>query len=185
MQQERGRTGAGATDESSDRRGRSTSAHRNKHDQYVTSTGRGGAGNMMKSRSPPSTQPDPEAKQAHEHISIHPTEGHPVAVGRGGAGNFRSPSRDPKERAHLASENARLHTEEKEIERKHAQAEAQNPHPSGVGRGGAGNIVNGSHHGGHHDGASHEGQQHGGVQAVIDSVKRSFSKDRSSGRSAD
>jgi len=140
MAEERGRSAV--TDDGSDRRGRSISAHRNKNNEYVTSSGRGGAGNIVRSRSPPhipDTQME-DAKLAHEHRHIQVREGSAVAVGRGGAGNMRSPSRDPKERQHMAEASRQMRSEERSVERSHAKQEAEHPHPVATGRGGAGNI---------------------------------------------
>ncbi|CAD6900959.1 unnamed protein product [Tilletia controversa] len=101
----------------------------------IIATGRGGAGNMVRSPSRgrgPVTDTLPPASAIK--AAQNPAVGNLVHSGRGGAGNVRSPSRDPLERQRvLKAEQA-----EHKLQADYAKTEAT--HYTATGRGGAGNI---------------------------------------------
>jgi len=104
--------------------------------QGVVSTGRGGAGNAVRS---PSRGIDPEPTPGIERGREMPARDLSVEramhSGRGGAGNIRSPSRDPT--ARIAEEENESAIQERLIaEQRGRQADA----PFSTGRGGVGNI---------------------------------------------
>ncbi|GAA6021243.1 hypothetical protein JCM11491_001521 [Sporobolomyces phaffii] len=113
----------------------------------LVATGRGGAGNMSRSRvrdgSELAENPlDVEAARSRSRSRArahHHGEDLPVASGRGGMGNVRSESRDAG--AKLRERQLDLEDErvEKDFERKHAGDEHL------AGRGGMGNAVHGHH----------------------------------------
>ncbi|PWN46539.1 hypothetical protein IE53DRAFT_391288 [Violaceomyces palustris] len=102
-------------------------------DPYVA-TGRGGAGNIIRSPSRSrdrsvAAQEIPKAAISAAHAS------HLSHSGRGGAGNLRSPSRDPADRKRAEEAQAR----EEKLQEEYRQQEKRTPHSTG--RGGAGNIA--------------------------------------------
>ncbi|CAK5274061.1 unnamed protein product [Mycena citricolor] len=108
---------------------RSTSRGR----EFVTSSGRGGLGNMRppsNSRDRPTTGPDDfsDTRGREPPVSISEIR----STGRGGAGNFRSPSREPTD-----NQDVRVPAE-RELMRAHSQLEQTVVHSTG--RGGAGNM---------------------------------------------
>lgn len=97
----------------------------------LASTGRGGAGNIVRGES--ASRPRPEDEGAERGRDVYPREepNHVTHAGRGGQGNVRSPSRDPaKEAAERAFEE--------EVLRKSREHREQFGVSSG--RGGSGNI---------------------------------------------
>lgn len=102
--------------------------------QNIVSTGRGGAGNLIRS---PSRGVDadtaPGQERGREFARDHSID-RVVASGRGGAGNIRSPSRDPKQRE-VAEREAAL--QDKLIAESRGRQEGA---VHSTGRGGAGNF---------------------------------------------
>ncbi|KAK0558743.1 hypothetical protein OC844_004910 [Tilletia horrida] len=102
-------------------------------ESIITTTGRGGAGNMI--RSPSRGRPQGELPPASAIAAAHnPAVGNLVHAGRGGAGNVRSPSRDPLERQRVRE----AEQQEQKLQADYAKNEASHYHATG--RGGAGNI---------------------------------------------
>lgn len=115
-------------------------------DQRI-STGRGGAGNLVRSLS---RGPDPDVIPGAERgrelrdpsvervsaMSVSPADSQVTHAGRGGAGNIRSPSRDPK-RSAIEEANEDALQEQLIAERRGREADL----PTSSGRGGAGNIT--------------------------------------------
>ncbi|KAK0543092.1 hypothetical protein OC846_006537 [Tilletia horrida] len=99
----------------------------------IIATGRGGAGNMIRSpsRGRGATDLPPAKAVAAAH---NPAVGKVVHAGRGGAGNVRSPSRDPLERQRVREAEEAEH----KLQADYAKNEAS--HFTATGRGGAGNI---------------------------------------------
>jgi len=124
----------------------------------LISTGRGGAGNIVRS---PSRDVEPESKG---HVNSAEIASRALSTGRGGAGNIRSPSRDSPTRGRYDNHTAALlaengaagvdalpkHTNggitrdsidyEREVLARHRELEAKKGVQS-TGRGGAGNIL--------------------------------------------
>ncbi|GFZ47877.1 hypothetical protein JCM24511_05624 [Saitozyma sp. JCM 24511] len=103
--------------------------------QPIVSTGRGGAGNLIRS---PSRGVDPEVTAGVERgreFTPRDTSGDRVThSGRGGAGNIRSPSRN---RADIIAEEKEAHLQDRLV----AEARGrQADQPFSTGRGGVGNI---------------------------------------------
>ncbi|KAG8924426.1 hypothetical protein FRC03_010865 [Tulasnella sp. 419] len=92
----------------------------------LASTGRGGAGNFVRSDSATRGSRDDEGRERGREI--YPRGDEVSHAGRGGQGNIRSPSRDPKKE--LA---AQLHEEE-------VRRQRENPTIVSTGRGGVGNV---------------------------------------------
>ncbi|KAJ7256139.1 hypothetical protein B0H12DRAFT_1049849 [Mycena haematopus] len=104
---------------------RSTSHSR----EPVTSTGRGGIGNMRPASTSRDRQPDDLSTRGREPaVAISEIR----STGRGGAGNFRSPSRDPADNRDVRAPG------EREAIRAHEEHERDAVHSTG--RGGAGNM---------------------------------------------
>jgi len=100
----------------------------------VVSTGRGGAGNLIRS---PSRGVDPDVQVGAERgrSARDQSLDRVIHSGRGGAGNIRSPSRNPSER--IAEERAEEDLQDRLIaESRGRQTDAN----FSTGRGGAGNI---------------------------------------------
>ncbi|KAL7419372.1 hypothetical protein Q5752_006210 [Cryptotrichosporon argae] len=105
----------------------------------IVSTGRGGAGNLVRSPSRGvDASPTPGVERGRELYPVASAGAgagaHPTHAGRGGAGNIRSPSRDARERRADADEEALQAA--LIAERRGRQTDA----PFSSGRGGAGNI---------------------------------------------
>ncbi|KAF7979457.1 hypothetical protein HWV62_42265 [Athelia sp. TMB] len=124
----------------------------------LISTGRGGAGNIVRS---PSRDVEIESKG---HVNSADVASRALSTGRGGAGNIRSPSRDSPTRGRYDNHTAALLAEsgaaavdaftqsangavdkgsleyEREVLARHREAEARKGIQS-TGRGGAGNIL--------------------------------------------
>ncbi|PWN23898.1 hypothetical protein BCV69DRAFT_309758 [Microstroma glucosiphilum] len=144
--------------------------HERGRDAAKVPTGRGGAGNMI--RSPSRGRPAPEAGEVAAQ-KAYAEKHHTLLSGRGGAGNQRSPSRDPLDRAR--AREAEKH--EKELRAAAIQHDEHNPH--GTGRGGAGNVTR-------EHSADARGRENGGVGAALRSLSRSRSRDaRNSPRHTD
>lgn len=92
------------------------------------STGRGGAGNFVRSESVSRSREETEGQERGREVLPANRTTH---SGRGGAGNIRSPSRDPEA-------DLRALSREREIIEEHRKQEEG--HPFSTGRGGAGNI---------------------------------------------
>ncbi|KAE8255956.1 hypothetical protein A4X13_0g2857 [Tilletia indica] len=142
----------------------------------IIATGRGGAGNMVRSpsRGRPQTEslPPPAAiKAAH-----NPAVGNLVHSGRGGAGNVRSPSRDPTERQRvLEAEKA-----EHKLQADYAKTEAS--HYTATGRGGAGNIQPAGVGEERGRGESQDRSSSAGAGGAVGNILRSLSRSRSRSR---
>ncbi|KAF8604685.1 hypothetical protein BDV93DRAFT_95267 [Ceratobasidium sp. AG-I] len=95
----------------------------------LQSTGRGGAGNFVRSESisRPRDDGSPGQERGREILPSNKV----THTGRGGAGNIRSPSRDPEA-------DVRTLSREREIVEGHRQAEENQIHSTG--RGGYGNM---------------------------------------------
>lgn len=78
--------------------------------------------------------PDPEEVAAYHLTADNPPA--TVSSGRGGVGNVRSPSRDPLDRARIATQEHH----DQELQEQYLRQEASVPHYSPAGRGGRGNI---------------------------------------------
>ncbi|KAI9636301.1 uncharacterized protein MKK02DRAFT_45005 [Dioszegia hungarica] len=104
--------------------------------QGVVSTGRGGAGNLMRS---PSRGLEPEiapgSERGREATQRDLSGDRAVRSGRGGAGNIRSPSRDPTTR--IAEEENEKTIQERLINEERGR---KGESPFSTGRGGAGNF---------------------------------------------
>jgi len=109
--------------------------------RHLISTGRGGAGNMMRS---PSRDPSEIAAEHRQELDLERSISRSrsgerntsrVRMGRGGAGNIRSPSREPQSKI-----DADKAFEAKVIKDQLAREEG---HKHSYGRGGAGNIKQG------------------------------------------
>ncbi|SCV74456.1 BQ2448_8095 [Microbotryum intermedium] len=113
--------------------------------RFMASTGRGGAGNMSRSRarqvdeSPEVIAAARSRSQSRSRAAHHGHEPH-VTAGRGGTGNVRSTSTDAKSRERQAA----LDAEERIVEDKYAAKHAREE--SVQGRGGLGNIPHHAHH---------------------------------------
>ncbi|PLW39104.1 hypothetical protein PCANC_09480 [Puccinia coronata f. sp. avenae] len=117
------------------RRGRSP----DRKNGFTASTGRGGAGNMVSSKSRDrAALNDQQEQQATDRV-MKKMPDLPRSHGRGGAGNIRSPSRDIKKRAEEQTQIRKLEQEEKEIEALYDDQHKLDP--VHVGRGGAGNMI--------------------------------------------
>jgi len=123
-------------DASSGRDERSSSVSRDapRGREALISTGRGGAGNIVRS---PSRDIEPESRG---HINSANIAAKALSSGRGGAGNIRSASREPgPETSSILSDKANATAEyEREILQRHADAREEVP--LSTGRGGFGNI---------------------------------------------
>ncbi|PWZ01026.1 hypothetical protein BCV70DRAFT_88381 [Testicularia cyperi] len=95
-------------------------------------TGRGGAGNIIRS---PSRSRDRSGNAMPAAVAVPP---HVTHSGRGGAGNVRSPSRDPLDRKRAEEAQAK----ENKLQEEYRQHDLKGPHSTG--RGGAGNIASDS-----------------------------------------
>ncbi|KAH9822296.1 hypothetical protein DFH28DRAFT_1119231 [Melampsora americana] len=109
-----------------------------KNHQQIFTTGRGGAGNLVRS----GTAIDPNELSIEEGLVTHEERSKrvlsPRSHGRGGAGNIRSPSRDASQRAEEAEKLKRLDEEDRRIEEAYDERTKNSAHSTG--RGGAGNI---------------------------------------------
>ncbi|KEI42793.1 uncharacterized protein L969DRAFT_42205, partial [Mixia osmundae IAM 14324] len=109
----------------------------------LMSTGRGGAGNMARSKSP-SVERRERAEDAREQQersrSREARKGDIHTSGRGGAGNIRSPSRDPADRARAAEADKTETAHEADVKKMYEAEAAAHPHMHSAGRGGAGNV---------------------------------------------
>ncbi|UZJ56860.1 hypothetical protein CBS101457_006180 [Exobasidium rhododendri] len=124
-------------------------------------TGRGGAGNAVRSPSRGRPVEDPAEVKAQAEYQANQSNVH---GGRGGAGNVRSPSRDPKDRKKMEK------LEEKE-HKLQVDAMHDTHHPQHTGRGGAGNIRTESQ--------EREHQERRGRDGGIAGAIRNFSRSRS------
>lgn len=106
--------------------------------QQIFTTGRGGAGNLVKSGVPI----DPNELSIEEDLVTNEERNKrvlsPRSHGRGGAGNIRSPSRDASQRAEQAEKLKQLDEEDRRIEEAYDERTKNSAHSTG--RGGAGNI---------------------------------------------
>lgn len=106
--------------------------------QHIFTTGRGGAGNLVKSGIPT----DPNELTFEEDLVTNEERSKrvlsPRSHGRGGAGNIRSPSRDASQRAEQAEKLKQLDEEDRRIEEAYDERTKNSAHSTG--RGGAGNI---------------------------------------------
>ncbi|KAN0060583.1 hypothetical protein ACQY0O_007235 [Thecaphora frezii] len=139
-------------------------------------TGRGGAGNMIRS---PSRSRDRGANQIPIATAAQAQAPHVTHSGRGGAGNVRSPSRDPLDRKRAEEAQAL----EEKLQEEHRQQERKAPHSTG--RGGAGNIASEAENerGRGRDGAGGGVGEVGGVRGMLRSLSRSRSREpRANGR---
>ncbi|PWN93592.1 hypothetical protein FA10DRAFT_26873 [Acaromyces ingoldii] len=134
----------------------------------VASTGRGGAGNAI--RSPSRGRPGQDKEEREAAAAYHASHG-TTHSGRGGVGNVRSPSRDPTERLKAEEAEKQEHVLQAEALRQDAQ------HGQHTGRGGVGNIK--GEHGHSHSQERGRGSDshHGGVGAAIRSMSRSRSRE--------
>ncbi|EPQ31750.1 uncharacterized protein PFL1_01082 [Pseudozyma flocculosa PF-1] len=132
-------------------------------------TGRGGAGNIIRS---PSRSRDRGANEIPAATAAHAQAPHITHSGRGGAGNVRSPSRDPLDRKRAEEAQAR----EEKLQEDYRQQEKKVPHSTG--RGGAGNIASTdseAERGRGRNGAA--GPEVGGVRGMLRSLSRSRSRE--------
>ena len=128
--------------------------------ENFASTGRGGAGNAV--RSPSRGRPTEEPGEAKAAAAFHANQQH-VRAGRGGAGNVRSPSRDPTDRVKYAE----MEKKEHQLQADAVKRDAHATHSSG--RGGAGNMK--------HRDESPRGRNEGAVSNAIRSLSRSRSRE--------
>ncbi|KAJ7750788.1 hypothetical protein B0H16DRAFT_1549092 [Mycena metata] len=138
----------------------------------VTSSGRGGMGNMA----PTSPSRDRPVGGPDDFSSTRGREP-PVAIsevrstGRGGAGNFRSPSRDPKENQDVRGAG------EREIIRAHDERDKAAVHSTG--RGGAGNISRSRSRGPTHAAAEVHSSGRGGAGNIATGPPPPYERGRS------
>ncbi|WAR61266.1 hypothetical protein PtB15_13B520 [Puccinia triticina] len=117
------------------RRGRSP----DRRQCQTASTGRGGAGNMVSSKSREGAKISGQQEHQAGERFLKKQADLPRSHGRGGAGNIRSPSRDVKKRAEEQNRIKILEEEEKAIEASYDDRhKLDTVH---VGRGGAGNMI--------------------------------------------
>lgn len=134
--------------------------HEERGRENFASTGRGGAGNAV--RSPSRGRPAEEPVEAKAAAAFHANQQH-VRAGRGGAGNVRSPSRDPTDRVKYAE----MEKKEHQLQADAIKRDAIATHSSG--RGGAGNMK--------HREESPRGRGEGAVSNAIRSLSRSRSRE--------
>ncbi|GAA5916706.1 hypothetical protein JCM8208_000756 [Rhodotorula glutinis] len=111
----------------------------------LVATGRGGAGNMSRSRVRDGSQPaespaDVEAARSRSRSRArahHHGEDYPVPIGRGGLGNVRGESKDARSR----DRERELEAQDKRVEAAFAEKHKDDKWLSG--RGGAGNTAHG------------------------------------------
>ncbi|TNY23886.1 hypothetical protein DMC30DRAFT_346646, partial [Rhodotorula diobovata] len=111
----------------------------------LVATGRGGAGNMSRSRVRDGSQPTESpaevaaarSRSRSRARAHHHGEDYPVPTGRGGLGNVRGESQDARSREREMA----LEREDKEVEKRFAEKHRDDKWLSG--RGGAGNTAHG------------------------------------------
>ncbi|ETS61159.1 hypothetical protein PaG_05114 [Moesziomyces aphidis] len=137
-------------------------------------TGRGGAGNIIRSPSRSRDRSGNAIPQQTAAAAAVPA--HMISSGRGGAGNVRSPSRDPLDRKRAAEVQAR----EDKLQEEYRQQDLKAPHSTG--RGGAGNIAADAEERGRGRGDSSNGGGGGGVSGLLRSLSRSRSREPRGGK---